>query len=171
MSGKKTFDRSPMATGSAIGLAAVLALGVGGAWAGLNVTDPTRGIAPLLDDEAIAALKLSPTQQVKLQQVRTRSGVVLDTVQAEMRVLRQRLDSELASDEPDLRQVFEQGVEARRQTVFAAIDQARELRLDLYDSLSAEQKRQVAGHIETRLKRFDRMRSLFGRLLLNKATF
>ena len=164
MSEKKRFHRILIVGGLAGALA------VGGAWAGLNTGSETRGIAPLLDDDAIAALQLNPVQLALLQQVRARSGVVLDTVQTEMRLLRQRLDTELAADEPDLRQVFEQGTEARRETIFAAIDQARELRLDLYDTLSPEQKRQVAGHIERRLSRFDRMRSLFGRLLLNQAT-
>lgn len=150
-------------------LAGVLAVGVGAAWAGLNTMNEGRGIVPLLDDEAVAELHLNPVQMALLRQVRAQSGLVVDTVQAEMRMLRQRLDSELASDDPNLREVFEQGTEARRQVIFAAIDQARERRLELYDTLSPEQKRQVAGHIEKRLSRFDRMRSLFGRLLLNQA--
>ena len=164
MSEKKHVHRILVVVGLAGGLA------VGGAWAGLNTFNEARGIAPLLDDDAIAALQLNPVQMALLQQVRARSGLVLDTVQAEMRVLRHRLDTELAADEPDLRQVFEQGTEARRETIWAAIDQARELRLDLYDTLSPEQKRLVAGQLEKRLSRFDRMRSLLGRLLLNQAT-
>lgn len=152
-------------------LAGVLALGVAGAaWAGLNTLGEARGVAPLLDDEAVAELQLNPVQMALLREVRAQSGLVTDTVQAEMRVLRQRLDQELASDEPNLREVFEQGTEARRQTVLAAIDQARDLRLELYDTLSPQQKRLVAGHIEKRLSRFDRMRTLLGRLLLNQAT-
>lgn len=163
MSDKKSLKRT-LTAGLLVGV-----LGVGAAWAGLNGGE-LRGIAPLLDDDAIAALQLNPVQMALLQQVRARSGLVLDTVQTEMRVLRQRLDTELAAEEPDLRQVFEQGTEARREAIFAAIDQARELRLDLYDTLSPEQKRLVAGQLKKRLSRFDRMRSLLGRLLLNQAT-
>ena len=166
MNDKKRFPRIFLAGVLAVGVAG----GVGAAWAGLNTLGEGRGIAPLLDDEAVAELHLNPVQMALMRQARAQSGLVADTVQAEMRMLRQRLDNALASDEPDLRTVFEKGMDTRRQTVLAAIDQTRELRLALYDSLSAEQKRLVAGHIEKRLSRFDRMRSLIGRLLLNQAT-
>jgi len=150
-------------------LAATLALGVGAAWAGWHHSGTPQGIAPLLDDDAIAALQLSPAQHSALQRVRSQSGQAIETVRTELGALRQRLDAELANNDPDLRKVFEQGTAARREAIFASIDQARDLRLSFYDTLSPAQKRQVAERISQRLNRFDRMRSFIGRLLLNHA--
>ena len=150
-------------------LAGVLALGVGAAWAGWHNATDTQGIAPLLDDDAVAALQLNPAQQAALQQVRSQSGLVLQTVRSELGGLRQRLDDELSKDTPDLRQIFEQGTAERRQLIFASIDQARELRLSFYDSLSPAQKRLVAERIGQRLSRIDRLRTVLGRLLLNQS--
>jgi len=150
-------------------LASVLALSVGATWAGINNANSNRGVMPLLDNDTVAALQLTPAQQQGLNQLRRESGLVAETVRRELGGLRQRLDSELGNPEPNLRRVFEQGTEARRQAIFGAIDQARESRLGFYDTLSPAQKRVVATRMEQRLQRFDRMRSMFGRMLLNQS--
>lgn len=155
-------------------LVATLATGVGlgGVAAGFDQSDQADqalAVTPLLDEDAIAELQLDPRQFAELARVQSQSGRVVETVRDELAELRGRLDQELASDEPNLRLVFEQGVDERRQAIIDAIDEARELRLGFYDTLNPAQKRQVAERIEQRLRRFDRMRSVIGRLLLNQS--
>lgn len=150
-------------------LVAILAMGAGIGGALAKQPDRAATAHPLLDQEAVAALRLDANQYAALVRVQARTGLVIETVRGELAELRGRLDQELANGEPDLRRALEQGVHERRQAITDAIDKVRDLFLRFYDSLNRTQKRQVAERIEQRLRRFDRLRTVVGHLLLNQS--
>lgn len=149
-------------------LATLLTVGVGAAWAGWSDAADPAPLTPMLDQDMIAELQLTPSQQAALQQIRLQSAITLQTLRSEFGGLRDRLDNELMNPQPDLRSVFGIGVQERRQSVFAALDLAREQRLDFYESLDPQQQQQIAEQLRQKLKRFDRLRSVLGHLLLNQ---
>ncbi len=147
-----------------ITLASALSLGLGYGMAQATQAASSLRYGLLLDNQSYQELGLSPAQELEFVALQAQAAQTLDAVRASVTTVRNRLASELAQPQPNLRAVA-QLAEQERALALQQLTALREQRLAFYEQLSPTQQAVIHRELQDLLARFDRIQGVLLRLL------